>query len=241
MIVVILFFWPANYPQLAILNSTPEDTLALPENVAGINAANELSHWVADGRDRPQLVQTPVVAADASGVKFFVDPNAKNLVLYVTSHGGADAAGPYLWVAPPDARSLTSAFKVRVRELLDLIADRRGKPTLLIFDATRMAASWPHGSFFNDFARALKELDGDIERIPGLVVVCASDEDQRSLVFEERYTSVFGYFYLEALRGAGRNPGERITAANAFDYVKNEVERWSIGNRSEKQTPIMLP
>jgi hypothetical protein len=241
MIVVILFFWPANYPHLATLSATASESLALPENVAGANAANELASWAADGRERPQMDQSAIVTADASGVKFAIDPNAKNLVLYVTSHGGADVAGPYLWVAPPDAGSVTAAFKVRIRDLLDRIAERRGKPTLLILDATRMTASWPHGMLFNDFARALKELDGDIEHIPGLVVICASDEDQRSWVFEERRMSVFGYYFLEAMRGAGRNPGERVTVSNAFDFAKTEVERWTIGNRAEKQTPILLP
>lgn len=241
MIVVILFFWPAHYPQLVVLSPATGESLSLPENVAGINAANELAGWAAESRDRPQLDQTPVVTADASGIKFAIDPNAKNLVLYVTAHGGADATGPYLWVAPPDARSATAAYKVRVRDLLDRIADRHGKPTLLIFDATRATVSWPHGMLFNDFARAIRELDGEIDRIPNLAVICASDEDQRSWLFEERRGSVFGYYFLEALRGAGRNRGERVTAATAFDYAKTEVERWAIGNRGEKQTPILLP
>src|SRR5580658_4035309 len=82
MIVVILFFWPANYPQLALLSSASGESLALPENVAGINAANELASWASEGRDRPQLDQTPIVTADASGVKFAIDPNSKSLVLY---------------------------------------------------------------------------------------------------------------------------------------------------------------
>src|SRR5579872_4087376 len=241
MIVVILFFWPAKYPQLAVFGSSSGESLALPDNVAGINASNDMAAWAAEGGDRPTIDQAPFVTVDAKGVSFSINTNAKSLVLYVSSHGGADAAGPYLWVAPPDARSVASAFKVRVRDLLDRIANRNGKPTLLIFDATRMAASWPHGMLFNDFARALKELDGDIDRIPGLVVICASDEDQRSWIFEENHTSVFGYFFREALRGAGRNPGERVTAATAFEHAKSETERWAIGNRGEKQTPILLP
>ena len=241
MIAVILFFWPAQYPKLAILGPGQSESLVLPENAAGITAASELANWARDGRDRPQLDQTPVVTVDASGVKFAIDTSAKSLVLVVTAHGGADTAGPYLWITPQDARSLTSAYKVRVRDLLDRIADRRGKPTLLVFDACRATVSWPHGMPFNDFARALKELDNDIERIPGLAVICDSAEDQRSWVFEERRSSVFGYYLLEALRGAGRDRGVRITALNAFDYVKSEVERWAIGNRGEKQTPVLLP
>ena len=245
-LIVLLFwlFWPARYPQLALVGATSGDSLALPENVAGANAAADLSSWAGEGhkRDRPKLDANPVVTVDASGIKIVIDPNPKNLVVYFTAHGGADANGPYLWMAPADARSASDAHKVRVRDILDRVGDsRRDKATLLIFDATRVSVSWPHGMLFNDFARAIKELDSQIDAIPGLAVICASDDDQRSWVFEERRVSVFGYYLLEAMRGAGHERGQRITAASAFANVRTEVERWAVANRGEMQTPILLP
>ena len=216
----------------------------MPENAAGANAASELTSWASEGhdRDRPKLEANPVVTVDASGAKIAIDPNPRNLVVYLTAHGGADANGPYLWMAPSDARIATDAHKVRVRDIIDRVGEKRsGKPTLLIFDATRVTVSWPHGMLFNDFARALKELDSQIDAIPGLAVICASDDDQRSWLFEERRVSVFGYYWLEAMRGAGHDRGQRVTAASAFANAKAEVERWAIGNRGEKQTPVLLP
>ena len=119
----------------------------------------------------------------------------------------------------------------------------RGAARRHCWSSTRPASpsSWPHGLLFNDFARALKELDSRIEEIPGLAVICASDDDQRSWLFEERGVSVFGHYFLQAMQGAGHDRGQRITAATAFAYTKGEVERWSIANRAEKQTPILLP
>ena len=113
--------------------------------------------WASEShdRDRPRLDADPAVTVDAAGAKIVIDPKPKNLVLYFSAHGGADANGAYLWMAAPDARSATEAHKVRVRDIIDRVGEsRRGKPTLLVFDATRVTVSWPHGLLFNDFARA---------------------------------------------------------------------------------------
>ena len=50
-----------------------------------------------------------------------IDPKPKNLVLYLSAHGGADADGAYLWLAPPKAESATEAHKVRVRDIIERV------------------------------------------------------------------------------------------------------------------------
>ena len=243
-VLLIWLFWPARYPHLVLVGATSSDSLALPENAAGVNGAAELTTWAGEGhnRDRPRIDADPAVTVDANGARIAIDGRPKNLVLYFSAHGGADGEGAYLWMAPADARSATEAHKVRVRDIIDRVGEsRRGKSTLLVFDATRVMVSWPHGLVLNDFARALKELDSRIEAIPGLAVICASDDDQRSWLFEERGLSVFGHYFYQAMRGAGHDRGQRVTAATAFTYAKGEVERWSIANRAEKQSPILLP
>src|SRR5262245_6300368 len=104
-VLVIWLFWPARYPQLVLVGATAGDSLALPENNAGANAAADLAAWAGQGhdRDRPKLDANPAVAVDAAGAKIDIDPKPKNLVVYLTAHGGADTNGPYLWMAPPDA------------------------------------------------------------------------------------------------------------------------------------------
>src|SRR6476661_6156331 len=100
-VLVIWLFWPARYPQLVLVGATSSDSLALPENVAGANAASELSSWAGEGhdRDRPKLDADPAVTVDAAGARIAIDPKPKNLVIYFSAHGGADANGPYLWMA----------------------------------------------------------------------------------------------------------------------------------------------
>lgn len=241
-ICLILWFLPPRYPELAIAGGNDGTSLALPENASGLQIGNELADLAAGGRDRPKISNTPPVSADATGVKIHIDDKPRNLVIYLTAHGGADAQGAYLLVAPPKPASAADVHKVRVSTILGHIAQaRNGKNTLLIFDSTRIPTSWANGLIFNDFTRALIELEDVIRGVKGLAVICASNEDERSWLFEERKTSVFGYYFLEAIRGDGQEAGTRITAAAAFEGLKQNVENWSIANRGEKQTPILLP
>ena len=243
LIVVLIEWWrPGRYPNLVVVAPNAPGSLALAENVAGKNTAVALDEWARAGGDRPKPAAAPADIADRDAWKSRIDPDARSVVLYFSAHGGADPEGPYLWFVPADAGAPANAHKLRVREVLDRLAGLpKGQPKLLIFDATAVPASWPHGALTNDFARALKELDGEIAKIDGLVVICASDDEQRSWVSEEWRQTVFGHYLIEGLKGASGNPGDRITAEGLFQYVKEEVRRWVAANRDEKQTPVLLP
>jgi hypothetical protein len=245
-LVVLVIHWlkPAKYPSLVVVGPNPGGTsLAVPENAAGGNAAKGVADWARDGDNRPRLAAPPHETADKDAWKARLDPDAKSIVLYFAAHGGADQKGPFLWFVPEGATAPSDEHKLRVRDILDHLAGLRSdRPKLVIFDAARLPAAWAHGMTFNDFARALKELEPEIAKIPKLVVICSSDEDQRAWASEEWRSSVFGHFLLEGLKGAaGKNPGERITAAGLFDYVHGEVKKWAAVNRDERQTPILLP
>lgn len=240
---VIILWWPGRYPALVVVGPNPAGSLTLPENVAGANAAAALAEWAGGGGERPKPAAPPAETADREAWATKLDRNAKAVVLYFTAHGGVDKDGPFLWFTPADARRPADLHKLRVKEILDRLAGQpNSQAKLLVFDATRTPAGWPQGALFNDFARALRELEPEIAKVEGLAVICATEDDQRSWVSDDLKTSAFGHFLLEGMKGAaGKNPGDRITAAALFDYVSEQVGRWSDANRDEKQTPILLP
>src|SRR5262249_38038046 len=106
---------------------------------------------------------------------------------------------------------------------------------------TQVAAHWPLGLFHNDFARALKDekTKKRIRDIPGLVVLCASDEGQRSWVSEEWRQTIFAHHVLEGLRRATESGG-RGTALALHKYALDRVKRWARHNREAAQTPLLL-
>src|SRR5260370_7327249 len=92
----------------------------------------------------------------------------------------------------------------------------------------------------NDFARQLKGLEARIKAIPGLVVLAASGEDQRSWVSEEWRQSGFAHHVLQGLRGAASTGSRGITPQDLFDYVKEKGTHWARHNRGSLQTPLLL-
>src|SRR5262249_4736434 len=244
LIVVVIYYWrPVRYPELVVVGPNPGGSLAAIENSGGSNAAKALAEWAGQGDNRPRLVAPAAETADKDAWPGKLDKNAQSIRFYFSAQGGADANGAFLWFIPADAKTPSDAHKLRVKDILARLEGLpKDQPKLLIFDAARLPASWPHGMLFNDFARALKELDGEIAKVGGLVVICSSDADERAWSSEEFRSSVFGHFVVEGLKGAaGKQPGERTAAARIFDYVSTEVTRWAFANRDEKQTPILLP
>src|SRR5262249_8607069 len=199
LIVVVIYYWrPARYPELVVVGPNPGGSLAAIENSGGSNAAKALAEWAGEGDNRPRLVAPAAETADKDAWQGKLDKNAKSLVLYFSAQGGADANGPFLWFIPADAKSPSDAHKLRVKDILARLEGLpKDQPKLLIFDAARLPASWPHGMLFNDFARALKDLDGEIAKVGRLAVICSSDTDERAWSSEEFRSSVFGHFVVE--------------------------------------------
>src|SRR5262249_18012182 len=114
---------------------------------------------------------------------------------------------------------------------------------VLILDATRITANWQLGMLHNDFARALAALEGRIAEIPNLIVLSASDVDQRSWISEEWRQTAFAHALIEGLRGAApdRDQDGRISAWELYEYVQGRVATWVESNRGAVQTPVLLP
>lgn len=221
---------PPKYAAI-VLVAPDTDKLTLPENAAGVNGANEIAEWCRAGGSRPKLLAGPADSSDWAGK---LDGNAKATVLYFAAHAGADDKGPYLWLPTGD--------KLPVREILTRLTERvPSQPKLLVFDVARTPPNWVHGGAFADFARALKDMEGEIAKDPGLAVVVSNDAGQVSWVAEERGRSIFADRFLEAIRGDGHASGQIVTAASAFAVVKQEVSKWAVANREANQTPILLP
>jgi Caspase domain len=230
-------------PAVLVIAPDTNMTLSSPANVFGANSVQALVEWSkADESSRPRIAN----ASASSGRNNWMDAleqKEKAIILYFAAHGAADRNGPYLWIPPADAAGIDESHKLHVKEILQRLADPKlkDKHKLVIFDATQVSASWAHGYLHNNFARALKELDPKIAEIDKLVVICSSDDDQRSWVIEEHKRTAFGYFLEAGLKtGAGSNDSV-VNASVLFNYVSTEVEKWVRSRRDADQTPILLP
>ncbi len=240
-VAVILLLRPPKLARLMIVGPSMANTLAVPSNVPGANAAKALVDWTKGGKNRPRLVQEPTDSATVDDwFRGFDEGKENTVIVFLTLQGGADATGPYVWLAPPEAANPTSKFKLYIKDALNKLAQLPEKTQkLLILDATQDPVSYVHGALHNDFARALKKLDGQIESIPNLVVMSSSNEDERSWVSEEWQTSIFAHLFVEGAKGAAGV--DRVTLDKLFEYLNHALPEWAMANRGEQQTPLLLP
>jgi hypothetical protein len=166
----------------------------------------------------------------------------KTVIVYIGLHGGADQHGAYL--LPQDA-TLDPSSRLPVEELLNRLARLKDKNKVLILDATQVSSNWAQGMLHNDFARELNKLADRVNHIENLVVLSASDVDQRSWASDMWKTTIFSHFVLEGLRGAadgavdGRKNG-RVDAQELFQYVHDKVKHWARTNRAALQEPVLI-
>ena len=242
LVVVVIWLWkPAKHPALVITAPDTSNTLSAPANVYGQNSIKELAAWSAGGKDRARVAGEAGASRDAWKANLG-KAGEKAIVLYFAAPGASDANGPYLLMTPADAAGINLKDKLPVREILQGLAELPAdKQKLLIFDAAFQPSSYAHGFLHNDFARGLKALDAEIEKIPNLVVIASADADQRSWVSEELRQPIFGHFVNQAVRGATAGKDPRVSAQVLFDYVKQNVGDWARANRDAEQTPVLLP
>jgi hypothetical protein len=236
-VIVLLYLRPSSYPNIVVVAPDLPDSLALPENAAGVasaKAVEELSDGKARGKASGTLADTTPATPDGWMAKLNV--NSKGTVLYFAAHVGADATGPYLWEAANGA-----ARKLYLTAVFDRLAELKGKHKLLVIDISETPPNWAFGGAFNDFVQAVKDLDAKIEGVEDLCVMLSADAGQTAWIADEWQKSAFGHHFTEGLRGAAGQPGGPVTAADLYAHVKAEVQKWAVANREANQEPVLLP
>ncbi len=239
--VVLLLFQP-NYPSLVVVAMDSPDSLAIPENAAGLNTAKAMGEWAKGGGERAKLSADHEATRERDAWRAKLDGNDKGTVLYFAAHTGADAKkGPYLW-QPPKGGAVSDADKLHVADILQRLAELpKSQPKLLVIDIAQTPANWAFGGAYSDFVRAVKAMDADIAKVGGLTVLLSADDDQVSWVADERRMTAFGFYFTEGLRGAAGTPGGAVTVATLHTYLKAEVQKWAVANRGANQEPVLLP
>jgi hypothetical protein len=249
-ILVILWLIPPKPVALILVGAGYEDNLAVAPNVYGWQGLRDLAEfargekgglWSKSGplslKHDPLKLNHDVHWDSALG-----NCSEKTVLVFFALHGGNDAQGPYLLMQDADLRDDgREDYVIRLRSVisrLNELPDKKNK--VLILDATQVPSDWGRGVLHNDFARGLKALAPEIDKVPNLVVLSASDENQRSWVSDEWRQTAFSHYVIEGLKGAAdKDRRGRITAWDLHQYVSDNVEKWARDNREARQTPLL--
>jgi hypothetical protein len=253
---VSLWLMPADGTNVVILFAGYEDNLAVPHNVYGRNGAKALEELAAS-------TTTPASSFWSSGnlqlrhePRNFTDlgnwdsglarSREKTILLYLAVHGGADPQGAYVLPEGTPAPSGTgdpSQQFLRLEKILKRLKEvPRNRNVVLVLDCTQVESCLQLGMLHNNFAAELLKLEQQIIDTPNLVVLCASDVEQRSWVSEDVGKTIFSHFLIEGLKGAADECHRgRVNAYELHKYVSDHVADWVRRNRSAEQIPILLP
>ena len=114
-------------------------------------------------------------------------------------------------------------------DLKDVIASMAKLPAeqnkILVLEGAEVPTAWRLGMVHNDFARRLKELEPEIEKVPNLWVLSGCDVNQRCWASEALGRTIFTHYIIEALRGAAAGPDQRLSLEELYQYVHKERAR----------------
>ncbi len=257
-IIVVLIYWlrPQKGACLVLIGADPianVEKLDAPLDAYGWHGGERLAGWsaqaAADEHTRqakltPQLVddnQSPESLRPADLPAFFQKLQRRELnplIVYLGLHGGADAAGPFLFTAGGE--------RLYLRELIEGFAEPRlkDKQVVLLIDSARLTPDPALGVLHPDCVRALKTLEDDkvFDKVPNLIVICATDAGERGWSAEEWGTTGFAQMLLRGLSGgAVPSHGAVINAWDLFGFVREQTRSWSQSTRPTVQNPILLP
>jgi hypothetical protein len=257
----ILLIHPPRPIRLVLLGAGYETNLAVPHNVPGMNGLDALADWATeyskDGRGDPP--QRAKLKSDLQEVLQALEPPSvfgrkapKTLAVVLSAHGvaipGADGElTPYLVADDATLADPATSF-IPLDKVLEPLAQFKDSKILLVLDCTAAGACWPLGALHNDFVRAVKARQQHLRQKVNnrnLVVLCSSDDDQRSWADMEWGQTAFTHYLLEGLRGeADKRPygegHERIQVRHLCGYVRDKVQHWARYNRFRHQTPVVL-
>src|SRR4051794_2406881 len=243
------WLWPPHPTSLVLVGAGYEQNLAIPHNAYGRKSLRSLagltvppgssSSWDS-GRlrleDGPRIFTTDA-PWDAGLARF----RGRTLLLYLALHGGSDRDGPYLLPDDADARPVAEN-RLRLSAVLDRLAKLpEDVNKILVLDATQFQSRWELGMLHNDFARGLAALEPRIAAIPRLLVLSATDVDQRSWSCDALGQTIFASSLIEGLAGGAKGDDGRIDAEELYLHVRARVERWVGLHLQERQTPVLFP
>lgn len=242
------WLWPPHPASLVLVGAGYEQNLVIPHNAYGQKSLRTLAERavpadaVAWGSGRLRLQGAPLTyTSDIAWDDGLAQFRGHTLLLFLALHGGSDREGAYL--LPNDADASPSAkYRLRLTKIFDRLAKLPAHVNkVLVLDATQIQSHWPLGMVANDFARELAKLEPRVRAIPRLVVLSASDVEQRSWALDSVGQTIFASALIEGFEGAAAGEDGRLDAEELFLHVRQRVERWVGVHLQKRQTPVLLP
>ena len=162
--------------------------------------------------------------------------NKSNIYLFFAGHGLASQDGKEKYLLPYDGRpELLDKTAVLLKELINDISILKPKKVFIFLDTCYSGLSRTEESLISARPVVLKATDDYLPE--NFTLFSASKHDQISRPLNETKHGMFSYFLMKGMEGfADLNNDKRITTNELHQYVKTNVNKFSLG----KQTPQLF-
>ncbi len=167
--------------------------------------------------------------------------SSERVIVHLRAHCLYD--GETVYLIPGNANPDDSASWVPLKAILTRLQACPARHRLLLLDLFGPIADIRLGVINEDVAnRVLEVLDKREDK--QLMILCACDRGQVSLVSEELGRSIFAHYLDLGLRGAADGElgyrDEQVNVRELAAYVTRCVNRWTVLNREANQSPVLL-
>jgi tetratricopeptide (TPR) repeat protein len=158
------------------------------------------------------------------------------VIVYISSHGSpskVDIRGTNYLVAYDTDKNSLYATGVPMQDLSKIVKERvHADRVVLVLDACHSGAATPA-------AKGLyRQANFDVDQIvqgSGQLVICSSEPSQTSWESAKYDNGVFTHYLIEGLR----KQGSKTPLGQAFNFMKDEVQKEVLRDRGELQTPVL--
>lgn len=159
------------------------------------------------------------------------DPEA-TVVIYYSGHGWLDETNNSYYLIQHDAGLNIEASAIAASDFTQMLGEIRAKRLLVFIDSCHAAgmATAKDGKTFRDLPKGFRseappqELFAPLKQGEGRVVFSSSTGSQSSWIRSDGTMSLYTYHLLEALQGAGNQPGDTLVhISDLMGYLDKKV------------------
>jgi len=175
------------------------------------------------------------IFADDGWLARRISPGETNVIIYYAGHGAPDAKSKVAYLIPQDIDPNYANTGFSLDDLYGSLGRLQAKSINVYLDACFSGVSRENEPLFAEVRTVvIKPKKSGVPQ--NTVVFAASNDEQFSSAYPEKYHGLFTYYLLKGLKGEANKADNQLTAQELYDYVNKNVSQQA-GFLDKEQNP----
>ncbi len=160
------------------------------------------------------------------------------IIIYYAGHGAPDAKSKKAYLIPYDIDPNYATTGYCLDDIYSCVSKLNTKSTTIFLDACFSGVSRENEMLLAGSRSIIVKPKKSDKLGENTVVFAASEDDQYSSAYPDKYHGLFTYYLLKGLQGAARGRDYQLTVNELFDYVRKQVKSQA-GYLDKEQEPTI--